>query len=139
MLSTINSQNLRELTSLLGECEVDCDKDADCKRGLYCASDHSYDLMYAGLNKRKAYCGHKVGKWNEEVCYDPKKVPKKLKECEVDCDKDSDCAYGLVCAQTQKKFLQYYVDNYGYDIRKAYCDDVGKDNEEVCFDKLYFS
>ena len=115
---------------LLKECEYDCDKDADCKDGLLCADAHKSELKAAGLDSRKAYCapndkpgtGFNDNKRNVmEVCYDPSKVvPKsksKLKECEYDCDKDSDCDSGLLCADAHKSELKAA----GLDSRKAYC------------------
>ena len=114
----------------LRECEFDCDTDDDCATGLMCADSNKGTLTYLGLDPRKAYCG-KVGKWREEVCYDPSKLPTTplLKDCEVDCDVDSDCAYGLLCADAHKDDLMYA----GYDERKAYCGDVGTWKEEVCY------
>jgi len=55
----------------------------------------------------------------------------KLKKCEYDCDRDSDCEDGLLCADKHKKQLK----KKNLDPRKADCGDVGKWNEEVCFDK----
>jgi hypothetical protein len=53
-----------------------------------------------------------------------------LRRCEFDCDKDSDCASGLLCADKHKGELAAL----GYDKRKANCGNVGRSNEEVCFD-----
>lgn len=55
----------------LGLCEFDCDEDSDCVGHLWCADAHKRELFRAGLDTRKVKCGH-VGKWNEEVCFDPK-------------------------------------------------------------------
>lgn len=60
-------------TTKLGECEYDCDRDRDCQDGLLCADKHKSELGDANLDVRKAYCG-RVGRWKDEVCYDPNKV-----------------------------------------------------------------
>lgn len=57
----------------------------------------------------------------------------KLGECMVDCDKDSDCEEGLECADAHKDYLK----KMGYG-RKAYCGDIGKRHEEVCYNPLIF-
>ena len=69
------SQNIRDLTYKLGECEVDCDRDKDCQEGLVCAQTQKNLLKYykdcgEGIDIRKAYCG-KVGGPKAEVCFDP--------------------------------------------------------------------
>jgi hypothetical protein len=54
-----------------------------------------------------------------------------LGNCEWDCDKDSDCQPGLLCADAHKEALK----ERGFDERKAGCTgDLGAWNEEVCFD-----
>jgi hypothetical protein len=62
-----------------------------------------------------------------------------LMECEFDCDFDSDCAPGLLCADEHKEELA----DQGLDPRKAYCDDVSpgpgtsediRSVAEVCYD-----
>jgi hypothetical protein len=55
----------------LGLCQFDCDDDSDCVPGLWCADDHKLALALAGFDSRKANCG-KVGRWKEEVCFNPK-------------------------------------------------------------------
>jgi hypothetical protein len=65
-------------------------------------------------------------------------APYKLNLCESDCDKDSDCAPGLLCADAHKKELKAI----GLDERNANCYTAGKakDSEiktkdyELCFD-----
>lgn len=70
------SEYIRELNQkLLGECAVDCDFDNDCQYGLVCADRYKSQLEDLGYDNRKAYCGNKVGKWNEEVCFNPRKIP----------------------------------------------------------------
>ena len=54
----------------LGLCQVDCDTDVECQPGLWCADAHKSELRAAGLDERKVKCGN-VGKWSEEVCFDP--------------------------------------------------------------------
>ena len=61
---------LKTKPPLLGLCEYDCDVDADCKPGLWCADTHKPELKAAGFDERKANCG-KIGAWNLEVCFDP--------------------------------------------------------------------
>ena len=58
------------------------------------------------------------------------KKGKKLTECEFDCDRDSDCADGLLCADEHGSDLE----RLGLDRRKAYCGDVGRRVDEVCYD-----
>lgn len=60
----------------LGECEADCDTDSDCKVGLLCADEHKDALEAAGLDRRRAYCGGRLGGWSDEVCFDPNEVIK---------------------------------------------------------------
>jgi hypothetical protein len=50
--------------------------------------------------------------------------------CEFDCDKDTDCKPGLLCADEHKAELKAK----GFDERKANCGKVGAWNLEVCFD-----
>lgn len=116
----------------LEECEVDCDVNRDCQRGLMCANGNSDFLQLNRLDARKAYCGDVGGRF-AEVCFDPDKVVLLLDECEVDCDSDSDCQSHLVCAKGNEAKLKAA----GYDRRKAYCGDVGAKNAEVCFDPYY--
>ena len=66
-ISEVSAQKKKKL----GLCKVDCDKDSDCKTGLWCADQHKKELKAKGFDVRKANCG-KVGKWNFEVCFDPK-------------------------------------------------------------------
>ena len=52
--------------------------------------------------------------------------------CEVDCDNDSQCKEGLICADGNKVALK----NAGFDMRKANCG-PGDEKDfflEVCFD-----
>ena len=54
-----------------------------------------------------------------------------LGKCQWDCDKDSDCQSGLLCADAHKSELK----QLGIDERKADCTGyLGAWNEEVCFD-----
>jgi hypothetical protein len=139
------------MATLLHECEYDCDKDSDCVSGLLCADAHKSELRAASLDARKAYCSPNdkpgTGFTNTkrkvmEVCYDPKLVvaKPKLQECEYDCDKDSDCDTGLLCADAHKSELKAA----GRDARKAYCSpndkpgtgftDTKRNVMEVCYD-----
>lgn len=72
-----------------GECvNRDCDKDSECMAGLLCADAHKPELTALGYDPRKVYCGN-IGRWNWELCYDPKKLG---------CQSDTDCADdGNVC------------------------------------------
>lgn len=113
----------------LGECEADCDTNRDCQAGMVCASNNKAFLESNRLDGRKAYCGNVGGKF-AEVCFDPTKVETLLTECATDCDSDNDCQADLVCASDHRDVLQ----EWGCDIRKAYCGDVGEKNAEVCFE-----
>ena len=54
-----------------------------------------------------------------------------LGECDADCDVDTECEPGLLCADAHMPEL----DVLGWDISKAYCGNhAGKWNEEVCYD-----
>ena len=56
----------------LGECEMDCDNDSDCKGKLICADQHKKELRKAGHDPRKANCGEGSQKDRYyEVCFDP--------------------------------------------------------------------
>ena len=56
----------------LGECEMDCDKDSDCKGKLICADQYKKELRKAGYDPRKANCGKGSKKEQYyEVCFDP--------------------------------------------------------------------
>mmetsp|Transcript_8635 Transcript_8635/g.12527 ORF Transcript_8635/g.12527 Transcript_8635/m.12527 type:complete len:1446 (+) Transcript_8635:58-4395(+) len=70
------SEHERDLAGLnLGECEFDCDTDADCAAGLLCADAHKSALKAANLHTRKAYCVELPGaSRRDEVCYDPLKL-----------------------------------------------------------------
>jgi hypothetical protein len=77
LLSTISAWQASALLSkptapmpILGECQFDCDTDADCQPGLWCADPRKVELAAAGFDARKANCGS-VGAWNEEVCFNP--------------------------------------------------------------------
>ena len=100
-------------SSLLGHCQHDCDSDSDCAPGLLCADDHKDELLAAGYDERTAYCNVSIG--FSEVCFDPNMIANVnftassaastqpgLGECEHDCDEDSDCASGLLCADEHK-------------------------------------
>ena len=152
---SLSLKNLRNLLVKLGECAVDCDVDRDCKKGLLCAAAHTKELIAAGFDKRKAYCGQ-VGTRYQEVCYNASLVPKpKIKECEVNCFVDSDCEEYLLCGRTNKAYLNYFYDFYLEELtgvfnetfdefarsvneHDAYCGDVTKRNEYVCFDRDFF-
>lgn len=116
---------------LLEECETDCDDDVDCQPGLKCADGRGNFLAMNRLDRRKAYCPGSPGAANAEVCYDPKKVNKLLGECESDCDRDTDCKAGLLCADEHKNELAANL----LDRRKAYCNvNSVPNNVEVCYD-----
>ena len=55
--------------------------------------------------------------------------PLLLGECEYDCDFDTDCSPGLLCADEHKKELAAV----GLKPRKAYCGNVGGKFLEVCY------
>lgn len=85
----------------LGECQGDCDNDAECAFGLKC-SDRE------GIEELPGCVGAGV-KWRD-YCYKPtdpmelvlmanadSPVNYPLGECQGECTKDSDCADGLLC------------------------------------------
>jgi len=103
-------ENMPSGQTKLGECEGDCDKDSDCASGLVCFQrDSSSDVppgCKAGGSGDKGthdYCAAltrpfplvNLGGSKENMA----PGQKKLRECEGDCDKDSDCASGMVCYQ----------------------------------------
>jgi von Willebrand factor type D domain len=51
-------------------------------------------------------------------------------ECKTECDEDSHCKAGLLCADRHEIELK----RAGLDLKKAYCGNVGKPNLEVCYD-----
>jgi von Willebrand factor type D domain len=55
---------------------------------------------------------------------------KLIAECKTECDEDSQCMPGLLCADRHEIELRAA----GLDIKKAYCGNVGKPNYEVCYD-----
>jgi hypothetical protein len=109
----------------------DCDSDSQCADGLLCADEHKDELSAHDFDPRKADCGD-VGESKWELCFNADII--KLGECEVDCDVDSDCKYGLLCADAHKQELE----GLGLDPRKAYCGGVVDKpisgwNLEVCY------
>jgi len=102
------------------------------RRGLLCADEYKTELAAIGLDPRKADCGN-VGQWNEEVCFDESLLGgfTGLGNCQFDCDRDSDCGDGFLCADDHTPELEAR----GFDKRKAACGPVGHPTEEVCFDE----
>jgi len=84
-------------------CQGDCDRDADCMKGLKCFQRGNYELIkgcqVGGSGDRKGY----------DYCYDGKALhnyggtgctkAKKCEKCGGDCDSDADCKTGLKCFQ----------------------------------------
>lgn len=118
---------------LLKECESDCDSDSDCAEGLLCADVYKKELKALGLDPRKADCDPATGPETDEVCFKEgllSLLSTGLEECSpVDCDSDSDCAPGFLCADGHKNELKAK----GFDERKAACGPVGANNQETCF------
>lgn len=117
----------------IGSCMAeDCDSDAECEPGLFCADDHKRQLRLSGFDERKANCGS-VGDSLSEVCFDPSilKPVEQIGICnKEDCGKDVDCEPGLWCADSHKEALKAA----GFDERKANCGAIGRWDSEVCFD-----
>jgi hypothetical protein len=126
----------------LKECEWDCDHDKDCAEGLLCSDDHENDLRMQGYDPQRAYCNLDASvPRNFDVCYDPAKVTVKgpgapveirgnKKECEFDCDLDSECEVGLLCADEHMAELMAN----GFDPAKANCQGIDPGPVfEVCF------
>eukprot|EP00534_Pseudo-nitzschia_fraudulenta_P011578 CAMPEP_0201205640 /NCGR_PEP_ID=MMETSP0851-20130426/171277_1 /ASSEMBLY_ACC=CAM_ASM_000631 /TAXON_ID=183588 /ORGANISM="Pseudo-nitzschia fraudulenta, Strain WWA7" /LENGTH=270 /DNA_ID=CAMNT_0047493905 /DNA_START=94 /DNA_END=907 /DNA_ORIENTATION=+ len=103
--------------NLLGQCQGDCDVDEHCKGRLICfhrqgsepvpgckggekdfsSSDYCVDPKFIVSDDKKKLPHLKwLGK-------DPRDEEFPLQECEGDCDKDSDCAAGLICLQRRTK------------------------------------
>lgn len=97
----------------LDKCQGDCDVDADCKGNLICFHRQAYQSIPGcqggDTNERTTdYCidlkdvvpDEKTSlpelKW---LGQNPDERHFPLQECEGDCDKNSDCADGLVCLQ----------------------------------------
>jgi hypothetical protein len=124
----------------IGECGIDCEVDADCDTGLLCADDHSIELRNKSYDPKKAYCQNIAFDYPKaDVCYNPSMItigpgapfePRgNMQLCEADCDFDSDCAEGYLCA-----------DEHGPELvaknlhpRKANCPNEIAENHEVCF------
>jgi hypothetical protein len=127
------------------ECEYDCDHDSDCADGLICADDHTAELLEQNYNPKTAYCTVDASSIpsNYEVCYDPIKIGESIgpgtgiitrgnkQLCEWDCDLDTDCVNGLLCADQHMNELQAL----GYDPAKANCQGLTSLEPwfEVCF------
>jgi hypothetical protein len=128
-------------TALIGECQIDCEVDADCVVGLKCADDHSAELRNNGYDPKKAYCDPATtGYAKADVCYDPAKtisrgpgapieVRGNMQLCESDCDFDSNCAEGLLCADEHGPELVAK----GFHPRLANCNSNTLAIYEVCF------
>jgi hypothetical protein len=132
--------------SRIRECQIDCERDSDCDSGLLCADDHSIELRNQGYSPKKAYCTGDTGYSNADVCYDPYKVVEKgpgapyepqgnKQLCESDCDFDSNCAKGLLCADEHGPELVAK----GFDEALANCNVHISDIYEVCFDPAIIS
>jgi hypothetical protein len=83
--------------------EGDCDSDSECAAGLSCTHDvgsqyglpATADVCEApGAKADAGGCPFSSGDW--QYCSDPRCGP--CLQSEGDCDSDSDCAAGLVCA-----------------------------------------
>ena len=71
MLSTIGQGHLLKIA----ECAFGCTEDSHCAKGLLCAAQHEADLLAAGLDQRKAYCGFlTTGDAFSAPCYQPFKT-----------------------------------------------------------------
>merc|ERR1712048_78927 len=90
-------------SSVLGECEGDCDDDSDCEDGLRCWQRNVQTADYPPM------CGGGTFNNNWDYCYrpyttlrdvfEPGTVDRKLAECEGDCNNDSECKGSLKCFQ----------------------------------------
>jgi hypothetical protein len=97
----------------LDQCQGDCDVDGHCKGNLICFHRQGYESVPGcqGGNEDKTstdYCldPKYIGSENEIILPELKflgRIPEAshfpLQECEGDCDKNTDCAAGLVCLQ----------------------------------------
>jgi len=112
-----------------GECQGDCDRDADCKTGLKCQQRNGKVQMH-GCNKGGS---DDVNNW--DYCVDPYTMAnkgwsgctskKKCKACQGDCDRDSDCNAGLKCHQRNNKAVVHGCNSGGtHDVK----------NLDFCYD-----
>mmetsp|Transcript_15496 Transcript_15496/g.25117 ORF Transcript_15496/g.25117 Transcript_15496/m.25117 type:complete len:357 (+) Transcript_15496:77-1147(+) len=112
----------------LDRCQGDCDVDAHCKNGLVCFQRKGHEAVPGcsggtSDSSRSDYCidpsdvdggqpNHneaeppKENKDNPPLNFlgvNPAKKDFPLQECEGDCDKNSDCAAGLICMQRESR------------------------------------
>jgi hypothetical protein len=88
----------------LGDCQGDCDSDADCKPGLKCFQRNAKEAVPGCLPGTAA---NNVA--YADYCYAPPAPPPTLDflgwtetnlgKCQGDCDSDADCKAGLKCFQ----------------------------------------
>ena len=95
-----------------GLCEGDCDGDSDCAGDLVCVQRNGFDVV-AGCSG----AGGDRDMYDKDICAPPPPTPLvtyvgnpctdqfpsgKCEICTGDCDRDSDCADGLRCAQRRE-------------------------------------
>ena len=57
----------------LGLCQLGCERDLDCAKGLWCSERHRLGLINSGFDRRKANCAKGLAKDKYiDVCFDPK-------------------------------------------------------------------
>ena len=104
----------------LGLCQGECQNDGQCANGLVCFLRNAGEPVpgcYGNLSTATDYCVYPTTSPGSPtqaptrgpptpqplplVSYgsDPPSAVMPLKECEGDCDQDSDCASGLICLQ----------------------------------------
>jgi hypothetical protein len=86
-----------------GQCQGDCDRDTDCKKGLRCWQRNNKVPAHGCKSGGKG----DVNGW--DYCYSPSVMHSKgvsgcrsnakCSKCQGDCDRDTDCKAGLKCFQ----------------------------------------
>jgi len=90
-------------------CEGDCDRNSDCAEGLVCFQRNGNEQVPGCRGESPTHVSGYVAPRNAwDYCilpqlndrgWSPDTSVNKLQQCEGDCDRNSDCAQGLVCLE----------------------------------------